>query len=70
MSTSVQGQDETDAYKAQLISKGLFDILNSSKKRRKKFNFTAMIPQVNLFSFVFWKKAKTPKKPFGIYWTL
>ena len=45
----------------QLISKGLFDILNSSKKRRKKFNFTAMIPQVDLFLFIFLKKLKTPK---------
>ena len=66
MSTSVQGQDETDAYKAQLISKGLFDILNSSKKRRKKFNFTSMIPQVDLFPLIFWEKLKTQKRHFEI----
>ena len=46
---------EQSSSKGQLISKGLFDILNSSKKRMKKFNSTTMIPQVDLFSFVFWK---------------
>ena len=30
----------------QLILKGLFGILNSSKKTNEKFNLTAMIPQV------------------------
>ena len=52
--------------KGQLISKGLFGILNSSKKRMKKFNSTTMIPQVDLFSFVFWKNLKTPKRHFEI----
>ena len=33
-----------DGIKGQLISKGLFGILNSSKKRTKKFDLT--IPQV------------------------
>ena len=41
--------------KDQLISKCLFGIFNSSKKRTKKFDLTAMVPQVKLFSFVFWK---------------
>ena len=41
--------------KGQLISKGLFGILNSSKKRTKKFDLTTMILQLELFSFVFWK---------------
>ena len=41
--------------KGQLISKGLFDILNSSKKRMKKFDLTTMVPQVNLFLLVFSK---------------
>ena len=50
--------------KGQLISKGLFGILNSSKKQMKKFNFATMIPQVDLFLFVFWKKWKTPKRHF------
>ena len=52
--------------KGQLISKGLFGILNSPKKRTKKFDFTTMIPQVDLFSFVFWEKLKTPKRHFKI----
>jgi hypothetical protein len=51
---SAQDQD-------QLISKGLFGILNSSQKCTKKFNFTTMIPQVNFFLFVFWKNLMTPK---------
>ena len=34
------------------------------KKRANKFKFTTMIPQVDLFSFIFWKKLKTPKKTF------
>ena len=28
-----------------------------------------MTPQVDLFSFVFWRKSKTPKKPFRYYLT-
>jgi hypothetical protein len=49
--------------KGQLISKGLFGILNSPKKQTKFFfNFT-MIPHVDLFSFVFWEKLKIPKIP-------
>ena len=51
--------------KGQLISKGLFGILNSSKKGTKKFDFTTMIPQVDLFLFI-WKKLKTPKRHFEI----
>ena len=39
------------SLKGQLISKGLFAILNSSKKRTKKIDFTTLIPQVELFSF-------------------
>ena len=52
--------------KGQLISKGLFAILNSSKKRRKKFDLTTVILQVDLFSSVFWKNLKTPKIHFEI----
>ena len=47
--------------KGQLISKGLFGILNSPKKRTKKFDLTTMIPQVELFSFVFWKNWRHQK---------
>ena len=44
--------------------------MNSSKKRTNKFDFTTMIPQVDLFSFVFWEKLKTPKRHFEINWPL
>ena len=42
--------------KGQLISKGLFGILNSSKKTNVKIrpNYT-VIPRVKLFSFIFLK---------------
>ena len=52
--------------KDQLILKGFFGILNSPKKPSKKCNFTTMIPQVDLFSFVFWEKLQTPKRHFEI----
>ena len=55
--------------KGQIISKCFFVSLISSKKQTKEFNFTAMIPQVDLFSFVFWRKSKTSKKPFRNYLT-
>ena len=41
--------------KGQLISKCLFVILNSPRKRTKIFDFTAMVPQVEFFSFIFWE---------------
>ena len=56
--------------KCQLISKGLFVLLNSTKKRTKNIDFTTMIPQVDLFSFGFWKKLKTTKRYFEINWPL
>ena len=37
-----------------------------SQKTNEKFDFTTMIPQVDLFSFVFWEKLKTPKRHFKI----
>ena len=52
--------------KGQLISKCLFGVFNSPKNERKKFDFTTMIPQIDLFSLVFWVKLKTPKKHFKI----
>ena len=39
--------------KGQLILKCLFVIFNSPIKRTKKFDFTTMVPQVELFSFIF-----------------
>ena len=41
------------AIKDHLISEGLFGIISSSTKQ--KFDSTTMIPQVKLFSFLFWK---------------
>ena len=52
--------------KLSKFQKDFFDILNSSKKRTKKFDLTTMIPEVDLFSFVFWKNLKTPKRCFEI----
>ena len=50
----------TRPTKGQLISKRLFGI------RTKKFDLTTVIPHVDLFSFVFWKNLKTPKRHFEI----
>ena len=46
--------DKSD--KGQLISKRLFGIFNSSKKGTKDLDFTTILPQVELFSFIFWEK--------------
>ena len=51
-------------------AKGFFMSLISSKKRTKEFDFTTMIPQVDLFLFVFWRKSLTPKNHFEIIWPL
>ena len=40
------------------------------KTRMNEFGFTTLIPQVDLSSFVFWKKLKTPKRHFEINWPL
>ena len=40
--------------KGQLISKCLFGIINPTKKRAKNSTFT-MLPQVELFLFIFWE---------------
>ena len=55
--------------KGQLILKGVLMSSISSKKRTKEFDFTTMIPQIDLFLFVFWRKSKTRKKPFRSYLT-
>ena len=44
---------EISPIKGQIISKGFLMLSISSKKRTKEFDFTTMIPQVDLFSFVF-----------------
>ena len=38
-----------DPQKGQIISEGLVGILNSSKKRVKKSNYSTMMPHVDLF---------------------
>ena len=59
-----EGYEIHNTGKGQLISKGLFSILNSPKNRTKKFDFTTMIPQVDLFSFVFLGEIEDTKKTF------
>ena len=51
-------------------SEWFFQVDVSSKKRTNEFYFTAMKPQVDLFSLVFWRKLKTPKRHFEINWPL
>ena len=53
-------------FKGQTNSKRFFQADVFSKKRTNEFYFTTMKPQVDLFSFVFWKKLKTPKRHFEI----
>ena len=56
--------------KGQTKSQQFFQADVPSKNRTNEFNFTSMIPQVDLFLFVFWKKLKTPKRHFEINWPL
>ena len=60
---------KTCSFKGQIISKGLFGIINSPKKRTKKFNLTTMIPQVDLFLFVFLGEIEDIKNTFRNYLT-
>ena len=48
-------------FKGHWISKWFLGSSISSKKRMNKFNFTTIIPQVDLFSFVLWRKLTTQK---------
>ena len=50
--------------KSQTNSKQFFQVDVSSKKGMNEFYFTTMKYQVNLFSFIFWRKLKTPKRHF------
>ena len=52
--------------KGQKKSKCFFQADISLKKQTNEFDFTTMIPQVNLFLFVFWRKLKTPRRHFEI----
>ena len=55
---------EPFTLKGQTNSKWFFQGNVSSKKWTNKFNFTTVIPEVDLFSFLFWRKLKTPKSYF------
>ena len=50
--------------KGQLILKGIFGTLNSSKKQTKQFDLTTMICQVDLISFFFLEEFEDTKKTF------
>ena len=50
--------------KGQLISKANFQAVNSSKKQTNELNFTTIIPEDNLFSFVFLEEIEDTKKTF------
>ena len=56
--------------KGQKKSKWFFQAEVSSKKPTIEFYFTAMKPHVDMFSFIFWRKLKTPKRHFEINWPL
>ena len=47
--------------KGQSISKCLFGIFNSLKKQTIRFNFTTMVPQVELFCSFFWENWRHQK---------
>ena len=47
--------------KGQLISKCIFGIFKSPKKHMIKFDFTTMVPQVELFLFIFWENWRHQK---------
>ena len=50
--------------KGQLISKWFLGSSISSKKRTNEFDFTTMISQVDLFSFIFLEEIEDTKKTF------
>ena len=56
--------------KCQNMSKWSSQAKVSSKKQTNEFYFTTMKAQVDLFSFVFWRKLMTPKRHFEIKWPL
>ena len=62
--------EQCHSTKGQLISKCLFGIFNSTKKRTKKTYLSTMVPQVELFSFVFsknWRHQKDISKLTDLY---
>ena len=59
-----------DWFKGQAKSKWFFQAEIYSKKWTNEFDFTTMIAQVDLLSYIFWKKLKTQKRHFKINWPL
>ena len=55
--------------KGQLISKEVLMSSIFSEKQTKEFDFTTMIPQIDLFLFVFLEEIEDTKKPFRNYLT-
>ena len=51
-------------------SKRFFQADVFPKKQINKLDFTTMIPQVDLFSFIVWKKLKTQTRYLEINWPL
>ena len=47
--------------KGQLISKWFFGVIDFLQRTNKRIRLFTMTPQVDLFSFVFWRKLATPK---------
>ena len=56
--------------KGQTQAKQFFRADISPKQRTNEFYSTTMKPQVDFFSFVFWRKLRTPKRHFEINWPL
>ena len=49
--------------KGQLILKWFWGVIDFLQKTNERIQLIAMITQVDLFSFVFWRKSTTPKNP-------
>ena len=56
--------------KGQLISRGLFCVFNSSKKRTKKLDLSVQCYNIYLRSNCFLEELRTPRSPFEINWPL
>ena len=63
---SLKSQLNSTKCKGQFISKNLSVSWIPPKNKRKNLTYSNMIPQVDLFSFVFLEELKKPKSPFEI----
>ena len=57
---------EEQTTNMQKVRQGRNDFFKPTKKRTNQFYFSTMKPQVDWFSFVFWRKLQTPKRLFEI----